>query len=80
MDLSSEVEEGEFHICYDRHCKGINSYKQGATKGGEGGKAHPTRMPSSISVGDTRSPSLTTNLAICFTLMTYLLFSLSLSS
>lgn len=37
-------------------------------------------MPSSISVGDTRSPRLTTNLAICLTLMTYLLLSESFSS
>jgi hypothetical protein len=42
--------------------------------------SYPTRMPSSISVGDTRSPNLTTNLAICLTLMTYLLFSGSFSS
>ena len=33
-----------------------------------------------MSVGATRSPSLTTNLAICLTLMTYLLFSESFSS
>lgn len=33
---------------------------------------HPTRIPSSISVGATRSPRPTTNLAICLMLMTYL--------
>mmetsp|Transcript_25683 Transcript_25683/g.60203 ORF Transcript_25683/g.60203 Transcript_25683/m.60203 type:complete len:264 (+) Transcript_25683:601-1392(+) len=36
-------------------------------------RSTPTRMPSSISVGATFSPSPTTNLAICFTLITYLL-------
>mmetsp|Transcript_8770 Transcript_8770/g.26010 ORF Transcript_8770/g.26010 Transcript_8770/m.26010 type:complete len:218 (-) Transcript_8770:385-1038(-) len=36
-------------------------------------RSTPTRMPSSISVGATFSPSPTTNLAICLTLMTYLL-------
>lgn len=34
-------------------------------------RSTPTRMPSSMSVGATRSPSPTTNLAICLTLMTY---------
>mmetsp|Transcript_27585 Transcript_27585/g.47240 ORF Transcript_27585/g.47240 Transcript_27585/m.47240 type:complete len:314 (-) Transcript_27585:175-1116(-) len=35
-------------------------------------RSTPTRMPSSISAGATRSPSPTTNFAICFTLITYL--------
>ena len=35
-------------------------------------RSTPTRMPSSMSVGAMRSPRPTTNLAICFTLMTYL--------
>lgn len=35
-------------------------------------RSTPTLMPSSTSVGDTRSPRPTTNLAICRTLMTYL--------
>mmetsp|Transcript_48290 Transcript_48290/g.126270 ORF Transcript_48290/g.126270 Transcript_48290/m.126270 type:complete len:240 (-) Transcript_48290:160-879(-) len=34
-------------------------------------RSTPTRMPSSMSAGATRSPSPTTNLAICFTLITY---------
>ena len=35
-------------------------------------RSTPTRIPSSMSAGATRSPSATTNLAICFTLITYL--------
>mmetsp|Transcript_39102 Transcript_39102/g.92524 ORF Transcript_39102/g.92524 Transcript_39102/m.92524 type:complete len:382 (+) Transcript_39102:527-1672(+) len=35
-------------------------------------RSTPTRIPSSISVGATRSPSPTTNLAICLTLIMYL--------
>mmetsp|Transcript_37205 Transcript_37205/g.91581 ORF Transcript_37205/g.91581 Transcript_37205/m.91581 type:complete len:377 (+) Transcript_37205:303-1433(+) len=35
-------------------------------------RSTPTRMPSSMSVGATRSPSPTTNLAICLTLIMYL--------
>ena len=59
---------------------------EGSIFGGKGRRisyllrSTPTRMPSSISVGETRSPSLTTNLAICLTLMTYFDFSASLSS
>mmetsp|Transcript_39168 Transcript_39168/g.76584 ORF Transcript_39168/g.76584 Transcript_39168/m.76584 type:complete len:216 (+) Transcript_39168:902-1549(+) len=34
-------------------------------------RSTPTRIPSSISVGATRSPSPTTNLAICLTLIMY---------
>eukprot|EP00160_Parvularia_atlantis_P015903 Unigene4784_Nuclearia_a/m.14626 Unigene4784_Nuclearia_a/g.14626 ORF Unigene4784_Nuclearia_a/g.14626 Unigene4784_Nuclearia_a/m.14626 type:complete len:383 (+) Unigene4784_Nuclearia_a:128-1276(+) len=40
-------------------------------------RSTPTRMPSSMSVGATRSPSATTNLASCFTLITYLAGSFS---
>mmetsp|Transcript_15867 Transcript_15867/g.55383 ORF Transcript_15867/g.55383 Transcript_15867/m.55383 type:complete len:243 (+) Transcript_15867:817-1545(+) len=43
-------------------------------------RSTPTRMPSSTSVGATFSPRPTTNLAICFTLITYLQFSSSPSS
>ena len=38
-------------------------------------RSTPTRMPSSMSVGATRSPRPTTNLAICLMLITYLAFS-----
>ena len=38
-------------------------------------RSTPTRMPSSTSAGATRSPSPTTNFAICFTLMTYFVSS-----
>jgi len=35
-------------------------------------RSTPTRIPSSMSVGETLSPSPTTNLAICLTFITYL--------
>jgi len=38
-------------------------------------RSTPTRMPSSTSAGATRSPSPTTNFAICFTLITYFVSS-----
>ena len=59
---------------------------EGSILGGSGRRisyllrSTPTLIPSSMSVGEMRSPSLTTNLAICLTLMTYLDFSASFSS
>jgi hypothetical protein len=59
------------------HARGGRCTHAGGARGGEARtwyllRSTPTRMPSSMSAGATRSPKPTTNLAICLTLITYL--------